>query len=122
MEVNGAKVPPILLINETYDAATPFSGALTVRRLFPRSVLIEGVGGSTHAGSLSGVACTDDKIAAYLADGTLPARVPGNTSDVKCDPVPQPDPTATQAQARTLATSSSGMSAGLRAGIGGPRG
>ena len=53
---------------------------------------IEGVGGTTHAGSLSGVACTDDVIAAYLADGTLPARVPGDRSDKQCPAVPQPTP------------------------------
>jgi pimeloyl-ACP methyl ester carboxylesterase len=92
--VNGAKAPAMLLINETLDAATPYSGALEVRSRFPKSVLIEGVGGSTHAGSLSGVACTDDIIATYLTDGTLPARVAGRTSDVQCEPVPAPDPTA----------------------------
>jgi hypothetical protein len=54
--------------------------------------LIEGVGGTTHAGSLSGVACTDNAIAAYLADGTLPARVAGDRSDKRCPAVPQPTP------------------------------
>jgi pimeloyl-ACP methyl ester carboxylesterase len=104
--VDGSKAPPILLINETLDAATPYSGALTVRSLFPKSVLIEGVGGTTHAGSLFGVSCTDDKIAAYLADGSLPARVRGNRSDVQCDPVPQPDPSAAAARAKSAASPS----------------
>jgi pimeloyl-ACP methyl ester carboxylesterase len=92
VNVDGAKAPSILLINETFDAATPYSGALEIRNRFPKSVLIEGVNGSTHSGSLNGVTCTDNLIAAYLTDGSLPARVAGNTSDVKCDPVPQPDP------------------------------
>jgi pimeloyl-ACP methyl ester carboxylesterase len=92
--VNGTKAPKMLLINETLDAATPYSGAIEVRKRFPKSVLIEGVGGTTHAGSLNGVSCTDDLIAAYLLDGSLPTRVAGNTSDVQCDPVPAPDPTA----------------------------
>ncbi len=96
--VNGAKAPAMLLINETFDAATPYSGALEVRKRFPNSVLVEGVNGSTHSGSLNGVACTDNLIAAYLTDGSLPARVAGDTSDVKCDPVPQPDPTAAPTQ------------------------
>ena len=55
VKVTGRQAPPILLINETHDAATPYAGSLEVRRLFPKSVLIEGVGGTTHAGSLSGV-------------------------------------------------------------------
>jgi pimeloyl-ACP methyl ester carboxylesterase len=98
-------VPGMLLIGETNDAATPFTGSLEVRKLFPNSVLIEGVGGTTHSGSLSGVACTDDKIADYLLNGTLPARLPGNQSDVKCDPVPRPpaDAAYPSAAARSLA-------------------
>ncbi len=108
VEVDGRKVPPILLISETNDAATPFAGSLEVRKRFPRSVLIEGVGGTTHSGSLSGIACTDDTIAAYLADGTLPARVPGNRSDKQCDPVPPPAPTPAEAAAKTLSATGGG--------------
>ena len=113
VNVNGKKAPALLLIAETNDAATPFSGAIEVRKRFPRSVLIEGVGGTTHSGSLSGVACTDDKIAAYLSTGALPTRVPGNRSDVKCDPVPQPDPT--EAAAATLSSGGDSRAA-VRAG------
>ena len=103
--IDGAKAPGVLLIAETSDAATPYSGALKVRSLFPKSSLIEGVGGTTHAGSLSGVSCTDDTIAAYLTDGTLPTRVAGNVSDKQCDPVPQPDPTAPAASSKLSASS-----------------
>jgi len=101
VEVDGSKVPPILLISETNDAATPYSGSLEVRKRFPRAVLVEGVGGTTHAGSLRGVACTDDTIAAYLSTGALPERVHGNRSDKQCDPVPPPEATA-GATAQTL--------------------
>lgn len=94
--VDGTSAPPILLVNETEDAATPYRGALTVRSLFPRSILIEGVGGTTHSGALSGVSCTDDTIANYLATGALPARKAGQRSDLQCDPVPPPDPAAAQ--------------------------
>jgi pimeloyl-ACP methyl ester carboxylesterase len=79
-----------LLVNETRDAATPFSGALRVRSLFPSSRLIAGVGGTTHAGSLSGVGCVDDRIGAFLASGSLPARVSGTQADVRCPKVPAP--------------------------------
>ncbi len=107
VEINGADAPPILLINETLDAATPYSGALEARKEFPRSVLVEGVGGTTHAGSLSGVACTDDTVAAYLSTGALPKRVAANRSDKRCDPVPQPVPTALSAPAAGSGTGSS---------------
>ena len=81
-----ATLPKILLIAETYDAATPFSGALAARAIFPSSSLIEGVGGTTHAGSLNGVSCTDDAVATYLATGRTPARRAGSGSDLRCPP------------------------------------
>jgi hypothetical protein len=74
-----------------------------VRKRFPRAVFIEGVGGTTHAGSLSGVARTDNTIAAYLSNGALPHRVHGNRSDKQCSPVPPPAaaaPTSTRSQLR----------------------
>lgn len=98
IRVDGRGVDSALLINETGDAATPYRGALEVRKRFPNSVLVEGVGGTTHSGSLSGVECTDSIIVEYLRSGALPARRPGNTSDVQCDPVPQPVPTGAAAQ------------------------
>lgn len=97
--VDGSRAPGMLLIAETNDAATPFSGARATRLRFPKSVLIEGKGGTTHSGSLSGVACTDDRIADYLLRGTLPTRRAGNTSDVLCDPVPAPEATSPNARA-----------------------
>jgi hypothetical protein len=103
VKVNGKKVPKILMIGETLDAATPFAGSLKVRKLFPRASLIEGVGGTTHAGSLSGVACTDDAIGRYLTNGAVPKRRSGNRSDLTCPPVPQPDPTASTARSKSLA-------------------
>jgi hypothetical protein len=96
--VNGAKAPPVLLVSETLDAATPFTGSLEVRRRFPRAALIEGVGGTTHSGSLFGNSCVDGAIAAYLADGTLPKRVKANTSDKKCKPLPPPAPSPVEAK------------------------
>jgi pimeloyl-ACP methyl ester carboxylesterase len=90
--ISGETVPPILLIGETLDAATPFNGALEVRKRFPRSALVEGVGGTTHSGSLFGVTCVDDTIADYLATGAMPKRRPGERSDLRCPPNAQPNP------------------------------
>ena len=93
VRVNGTEAPPLLLLSETLDAATPFSGSLEVRKRFPRSALIEGVGGTTHAGSLFGNACVDNAIAAYLATGALPKRLKANRADKRCKPIAPPDPT-----------------------------
>jgi pimeloyl-ACP methyl ester carboxylesterase len=79
-----------LLINETRDAATPIEGAYELRRRFTRAVLIEGVRGTTHAGSLNGVGCVDQRIATYLTSGRLPHRRSGDRPDVRCPAVPAP--------------------------------
>jgi pimeloyl-ACP methyl ester carboxylesterase len=108
VHVTGADVHvPILMINETYDAATPFAGSIEVRRRFPTASLIEGVNGTTHSGSLSGIACTDNTIAAYLDTGAVPPRLPGDRSDKECAPVPAPQPGAPR-QARTGAPAERG--------------
>jgi hypothetical protein len=104
VQVDGSRVKSLLMIDETLDAPTPYPGSLAVRKLFPNASLIALPGGTSHANSLFGNACEDDQIAAYLADGTLPARRPGNRADTTCAPLPVPDPTA--AAARSLKQSS----------------
>ena len=90
--VTGVGVPSALLIDETLDAATPFEGSLTVRRLFPTSSLIAEPGGATHADSLFGDRCVDDLIATYLATGKRPPRQNWNGPDYLCRPLPDPKP------------------------------
>jgi pimeloyl-ACP methyl ester carboxylesterase len=99
VRVDGRGVESALLISETFDGATPFAGALHARKLFPNSVLVEGVGGFTHSSSLSGVECVDNTVANYLATGELPDRRRGNNrADLQCEPLPQPDPTVEEGE------------------------
>lgn len=92
VEIDGTGVDNALLISQELDAATPYEGALEVRQRFPNSRLIGLPGGTVHSGSLSGNACVDDRIAAYLADGKLPDRKDGRKADVTCEPLPKPEP------------------------------
>jgi pimeloyl-ACP methyl ester carboxylesterase len=120
LEIDGSGVESALLISETHDSATPFQGSLEVRKRFPNSVLIEGVGGTTHSGSLSGVECTDSKIVEYLKTGKLPERKPGDQSDVQCDPVPQPVPAgaaSTTADQRSASASATELRKELAASV-----
>jgi hypothetical protein len=95
VKIDGSKLKSLLLVSETLDGATPYEGSLQARREFPDSALVEGVGGTTHAASLSsGNDCVNDHVADYLANGTLPKRRSGDTSDAQCAPLPQPTPTA----------------------------
>ncbi|RNL66156.1 alpha/beta hydrolase [Nocardioides marmoriginsengisoli] len=80
----------ILLVSETKDAATSYSGALRVRGLFANSRLIAGIGGTTHSSSLSGVACVDNRIDAFFKTGALPARQSGRRADVNCPKLAPP--------------------------------
>jgi pimeloyl-ACP methyl ester carboxylesterase len=91
--VTGSSVgSKILLISETLDAATPYSGALAVRRLFPSASLLAGVNGTTHASSLSGVPCVDNTVSSYLRTGLVPTRLPGNRADRRCQRLLPPSP------------------------------
>ena len=113
MSIDGSRVDSLLLIDETLDAATPYPGSLEVRRRYPDARLIAEPGGTTHAGSLFGNACVDDRIADYLATGALPdRRAAGNRADVLCAPLPQPVPE--DATASTLSAGSANPAVAAR--------
>ncbi|MFF4617554.1 alpha/beta hydrolase [Nonomuraea jabiensis] len=78
-------LPPVLLIQSRDDAATPFKGALEMRRHFVRTGMVIDDGGN-HGVSLTGSECVDERLAAYLRDGTVPPR------DVECAAQPEPRP------------------------------
>ncbi|TDD17026.1 alpha/beta hydrolase [Nonomuraea diastatica] len=91
VQVHGSpKLPPILILQSRDDAATPYRGALTVHRLFPSSRLVVEQGGN-HGVSLGGNQCVDGHLAAYLSDGSLPAR------DAGCRALPEPNASARMA-------------------------
>lgn len=108
--IDGTRAPGMLLVGETFDAPTPFEGSLELRSEFPRSALVEGVGGTTHTSSVDGMPCTDAAVGGYLLTGALPTRLPGRQSDLKCPPVPQPEPD----QAATRLTSRRAGPLGVR--------
>lgn len=94
VEVKGSPdLPPVLMLQSRGDAATPYEGALGMRERFPTARMVVDEGGN-HGVSLAGNACVDRHLAAYLADGTVPAR--GAT----CAAVPEPRPAARLATGR----------------------
>jgi pimeloyl-ACP methyl ester carboxylesterase len=90
VRINGKHTASALLIDETLDAATPYSGSLEVRKLYPKSSLIAEPGGTTHADSLDGDSCVDNAIARYLKTGHRPARQDWHQADKLCRPLAPP--------------------------------
>ncbi len=94
----------VLLISETRDAATPYSGAIMTRRLFPTASLVAGIGGTTHASSLAGVPCVDNAVSNYLRTGIVPRRLPGSRSDRRCSRLLPPEPSGSWGRTSSVRT------------------
>ncbi|WP_327044552.1 alpha/beta hydrolase [Microbispora sp. NBC_01189] len=91
-----AQLPPILLIQAQRDAATPYDGALRMRRRFPTARLVTS-GGGNHGVSLAGNACVDRYLAAYLRDASAPPQrrgARGAGASCPADPPPRAAPVA----------------------------
>jgi pimeloyl-ACP methyl ester carboxylesterase len=119
VQIDGSGISSALLIDETLDAATPFPGSLEVRKLFPHASLIAEPGGTSHADSLFGNTCVDGTIADYLTSGVLPRRRPFLPWDKTCAPLPEPDPTAVTADAKSLAPAGSSQGLQFNRAVGG---
>jgi pimeloyl-ACP methyl ester carboxylesterase len=72
--IDGAGLPPILMLQGTLDAATPYQGALVARRLLPSARMVIVERGGNHGQSLAYPAntCVNNYLDRYLADGSLP--------------------------------------------------
>ncbi|MEV7082697.1 alpha/beta hydrolase [Streptomyces sp. NPDC093516] len=106
VNVANGTLPPVLLFQATGDAATPYEGAVTAHRLLARSSLVVEEGGGNHGITLSGNACLDGHLAAYLADGTVPRGY--GTVDAVCQALPDPEPAAAEGAKKAGPGSSKG--------------
>ncbi|MBG0851257.1 alpha/beta fold hydrolase [Streptomyces spinoverrucosus] len=91
VNVANDQVPPVLLFQSTHDAATPYQGGATVHRLLRGSSLVVEANGGNHGITLSGNACLDRHLEAYLTDGTVP-RGHDDEADAVCAALPDPKP------------------------------
>ncbi|MFF0016544.1 alpha/beta hydrolase [Streptomyces sp. NPDC005374] len=95
VNIANGKLPPTLLFQATNDAATPYEGGVTVHRLLAGSSLVVEQGGGNHGITLSGNACLDRYLAAYLTDGKVPRG--GGEADAVCEAMPDPKPLSSKA-------------------------
>ncbi|MEI5519148.1 alpha/beta hydrolase [Streptomyces brasiliscabiei] len=95
VDVSNAALPPVLILQATDDAATPYEGGVVTHQLLRGSSLVVEEGGGNHGISLSGNACLDKHLSAYLTDGKVP-RGSGQT-DATCKKLADPKPLSTKA-------------------------
>ncbi|MHC0431953.1 alpha/beta hydrolase [Streptomyces sp. O3] len=104
-DVANSQLPPVLLFQATDDAATPYQGAVAMKRKLRGSSLVVEQGGGNHGISLSGNGCLDAHLAAYLTDGTVP-RGDGGDADAVCAALPDPEPFEADAAAKAAGVGS----------------
>jgi pimeloyl-ACP methyl ester carboxylesterase len=90
LQIRGAGLPGILMIQGTLDAATPYAGALVARRQLPTARMVVVRRGGNHGQSLAQPpnTCVDGYLNRYLTNGALPSR-PGLVNAV-CPATPPP--------------------------------
>jgi pimeloyl-ACP methyl ester carboxylesterase len=91
-QVNGAKLPPVLMLQGTLDAATPYAGAQNAHKLLPtaRMVVVEGDGNHGQSLETPPDACVQGYLNNYLAAGAVPDQ-PGLVN-ATCAPTQDPTP------------------------------
>jgi hypothetical protein len=92
MQIKGAHLPGILMLQGTLDAATPYAGAQVAHSLLPSARMVVVEGGGNHGQSLADPpnACVNGYLNRYLATGALPDK-PGPVN-ATCAALPPPSP------------------------------
>jgi pimeloyl-ACP methyl ester carboxylesterase len=95
LQIKGAGLPGILMLQGTLDPATPYAGAQVAHSLLPSARMVVVVGGGNHGQSLSDPPndCVNGYLNRYLATGALPQR-PGMVN-ATCPALPDPTPGST---------------------------
>ncbi|MGW0996289.1 alpha/beta hydrolase [Streptomyces sp. NPDC002523] len=82
----GKGLPPVLIVQSTRDAATPYAGAVELHKRFKGSRLITEKDAGSHGVTGLVNPCINQRVDAYLVNGQL------DTSDVTCTPHATPKP------------------------------
>jgi pimeloyl-ACP methyl ester carboxylesterase len=92
LRIKGQGLPPILMLQGTLDAATPYPGAQEAHKLLPSARMVVVEGGGNHGQSLEEPSntCVQNYLNSYLNTGSVPEH-PGQVN-ATCAPVPDPVP------------------------------
>jgi pimeloyl-ACP methyl ester carboxylesterase len=93
-EAGVTKLPGILMLQGTLDAATPYAGAQNAHKVFPTARMVVVEGGGNHGQSLEDPAnnCVESYLNAYLLSGALPAK--SGEVNATCPAVADPTPSS----------------------------
>ncbi|WP_207957823.1 alpha/beta fold hydrolase, partial [Streptomyces sp. YIM 98790] len=89
--VRPGELAPVLLLQSTEDAATPYAGAVETRRRLPGSALVVEEGSGEH-GVAGGNDCVDALLTGYLVHGRTPAEHTACPARPAPEPQPEPEP------------------------------
>jgi pimeloyl-ACP methyl ester carboxylesterase len=94
LQIKGAGLPGILMLQGTLDPATPYAGAQVAHSLLPSARMVVVEGGGNHGQSLSDPPnnCVNGYLNRYLATGALPQH-PGKVN-ATCAALPDPTPSS----------------------------
>jgi pimeloyl-ACP methyl ester carboxylesterase len=92
LQIKGAGLPGILMLQGTLDPATPYAGAQNAHKLLPSARMVVVEGGGNHGQSMEQPSntCVQGYLNAYLGTGALPGA-PGLVN-ATCPAVPAPTP------------------------------
>jgi pimeloyl-ACP methyl ester carboxylesterase len=92
LQIKGAGLPGILMLQGTLDAATPYAGAQNAHKLLPSARMVVVEGGGNHGQSMEQPAdnCVQNYLNAYLGTGALPEA--SGLVNATCPAVPAPTP------------------------------
>ncbi|MGW1892669.1 alpha/beta hydrolase [Streptomyces sp. NPDC002004] len=82
----GKGLPPVMIVQSTRDAATPYAGAVELHKRFKGSRLITEKDAGSHGVTGLVNPCINDRVDAYLLTGKL------DSADVTCTPHATPQP------------------------------
>jgi pimeloyl-ACP methyl ester carboxylesterase len=92
LQIKGAGLPGILMLQGTLDPATPYAGAMVAHKLLPSSRIVAVEGGGNHGQSLSNPPnnCVNGYLNRYLATGALPSSGGAGAVNATCAALPAP--------------------------------
>ncbi len=92
LQINGAGLAGILMLQGTLDPATPYAGAQDAHKLLPSARMVVVEGGGNHGQSMEqpSDSCVQNYLNAYLGTGVLPGA--SGLVNATCPAVPAPTP------------------------------